>query len=269
MSSSDAFESTNGASNDLSGAPTLTLQNLKCQKATFKGIEEDPRDTFNWTTEKVETCDNGALCQETVLMIKSGINTVILATKGCSSEGTPEILFVQHAPPPGIFVVSYSNYCEEPLCNNRKDLYEIWSPEETPASSESATLFCPTCVALGTCLNAPSLPCPNGTNRCYQGKLQVTGGGLNTPLEIKGCTSITGCRLMSGVYTVGPMWLKEPMAPALKPRPWVDASAIINRMLSLDEETPYGGPTEPSVSVARYHVHTNTVRREAKQFSVN
>ncbi|XP_032341796.1 testis-expressed protein 101 [Camelus ferus] len=193
----------------LLGAPTLTLQNLKCQKATFKGIEEDPRDTFNWTTEKVETCDNGALCQETVLMIKSGINTVILATKGCSSEGTPEILFVQHAPPPGIFVVSYSNYCEEPLCNNRKDLYEIWSPEETPASSESATLFCPTCVALGTCLNAPSLPCPNGTNRCYQGKLQVTGGGLNTPLEIKGCTSITGCRLMSGVYTVGPMWLKE------------------------------------------------------------
>ena len=36
------------------------------------GLEADPVETFNWTTDKVETCDNGALCQETVLMIKAG-----------------------------------------------------------------------------------------------------------------------------------------------------------------------------------------------------
>lgn len=47
-------------------------QNLRCQKSTFVGLEADPVETFNWTTDKAETCDNGALCQETVLMIKAG-----------------------------------------------------------------------------------------------------------------------------------------------------------------------------------------------------
>lgn len=36
------------------------------------GLESDPMYTFNWTTDNVEICDNGALCQETVLIIRSG-----------------------------------------------------------------------------------------------------------------------------------------------------------------------------------------------------
>uniref|UniRef100_A0A8D0NUS3 UPAR/Ly6 domain-containing protein n=1 Tax=Sus scrofa TaxID=9823 RepID=A0A8D0NUS3_PIG len=180
----------------------VTAQKLPCQRSTFMGLESDPMYTFNWTTDNVEICDNGALCQETVLMIRSGrTETAILATKGCSSEGTPAITFIQHSPPPGIVTISYNNYCDDPLCNNRENLYEIWP--------EPATLHCPTCVALGNCLSAPSLPCPNDTNRCYQGKLQVTGGGINSPLEIKGCTAITGCRIMSGIFTIGPLWVKE------------------------------------------------------------
>lgn len=48
-----------------------------------------------------------------------------------------------------------------------------------PAASTSAHLYCPTCVALGACSNAPSLPCPNDTVQCYQGRLQITGGKLD------------------------------------------------------------------------------------------
>lgn len=47
-------------------------QDMYCHKGTSMSIEEDPRSTFNWTTEEVETCDNGSLCQESVLIIKSG-----------------------------------------------------------------------------------------------------------------------------------------------------------------------------------------------------
>lgn len=47
-------------------------QNFYCHKGISMTIEEDPSSVFNWTTEKVETCDNGALCQESVLIIKSG-----------------------------------------------------------------------------------------------------------------------------------------------------------------------------------------------------
>lgn len=47
-------------------------QNLRCHKGTSVNIEDSPSTTFNWTTEKFETCDNGSLCQESVLMIKAG-----------------------------------------------------------------------------------------------------------------------------------------------------------------------------------------------------
>ncbi|TKC53885.1 hypothetical protein EI555_018640 [Monodon monoceros] len=229
-------------------------QNLHCQKSTFVGLEADPVETFNWTTDKAETCDNGALCQETVLMVKAaGTKTAILATKGCSSDGAPAITFIQHTPAPGLVAVSYSNYCEDSFCNNKEDLHELWRTEEIDAPRGSTDLRCPTCLALGSCLNAPSLSCPNDTNQCYQGKLQVTGGwktrhlsvaqevltlrvpgmreawtplwfpktsmclpippcstgDLSAPLEIKGCTSADGCRLMSGIFTIGPLWVKE------------------------------------------------------------
>ena len=35
-------------------------------------IVKDPKRMFNWTTDKVETCDSGSFCQESLLMIKSG-----------------------------------------------------------------------------------------------------------------------------------------------------------------------------------------------------
>nr|XP_030729927.1 testis-expressed protein 101 isoform X2 [Globicephala melas] len=233
-------------------------QNLRCQKSTFVGLEADPAETFNWTTDKAETCDNGALCQETVLMIKAGkmrtrplgwwgrgrgegdyghvnavppspgqtsgaappstflpscltagTKTAILATKGCSSDGAPAITIIQHTPAPGLIAISYSNYCEDSFCNNKEDLHELWRTEEIDAPRGSTDLRCPTCLALGSCLNAPSLSCPNDTNQCYQGKLQVTGGDLSAPLEIKGCTSADGCRLMSGIFTIGPLRVKE------------------------------------------------------------
>lgn len=39
--------------------------------------------------------------------------------------------------------------------------------------------------------------------------LSCSTGGISSFLEVKGCTSIIGCRLMSGIFTVGPMWVEE------------------------------------------------------------
>ncbi|XP_045632092.1 testis-expressed protein 101 [Ursus americanus] len=209
----------------LLGTPSLASeQNLSCHKGVWMSVEKDPRRTFNWTTEKVETCDSGSSCQESLLMINAGAETAVLGTKGCVTDGTQAVTYVQHSPPPGIITVSYSTYCEESLCNSRENLMELWREEETQGTQEAPSmtpyLHCPTCVALGTCLNSPSLPCPNDTVQCYQGRLQITGGGINSFLEVKGCTSITGCRLMSGIFTVGPMWVEEicPYKSLLQPR---------------------------------------------------
>ncbi|XP_011366356.1 testis-expressed protein 101-like [Pteropus vampyrus] len=206
----------------LLGASSLTLaQNLYCHKGISMSIKEDNSSAFNWTSEKVETCDNNALCQESVLMIKSGAKAAVFVTKSCVSEGIPSITFAQHSPPPGIVAVSYSNYCEDSLCNNKSDLPDfLWNSDLPSVSKASTTLRCPTCVALGNCLSAPSLLCPNGTTRCYQGRLEIIGGDFDSTLEVKGCTSVIGCRLMSGILTVGPMWVKEmcPYQSLIQPR---------------------------------------------------
>ncbi|KAM6154371.1 testis-expressed protein 101 [Erethizon dorsatum] len=194
-------------------------QHLHCYKGVFVTIEEDPSNSFNWFTEEVETCDKRALCQETIVMITAGKKTAILATKGCIFEEAESVTFIQHSPPPGLVAVSYSNYCEESFCNNRESVAPFWKQEENSAPSVP-TLRCPTCVALGTCLSAPSLPCPRGTTRCYQGELNLSGGGINSSLEVKGCAATAGCRLMARISAVGPILLKEvcPRQPYVQAR---------------------------------------------------
>ncbi|XP_070258155.1 testis-expressed protein 101-like [Myotis yumanensis] len=167
---------------------------------------------------RVETSDNGALCEESQMVVKSGktrrggqveANTALLATKRCSSNRIPAITLVQYSPPPSIMVVSYSSYCEHSFCDSRENIPEIWNPGVIPAPNMSTTFHCPTCLALGVCSSAPSLPCPIDTTQCYQGKLRVAGGDIDSTLEVKGCTSLPHCGLMSGVFTIGPMWVQE------------------------------------------------------------
>ncbi|GAB1291710.1 CD177 antigen [Apodemus speciosus] len=73
----------------------------------------------------------------------------------------------------------------------------------------SGTRHCPTCVALGSCSSAPSMPCANSTTQCYQGRLEFSGGGMDSTLQVKGCTTMVGCRLMAMIVSVGPMTVKE------------------------------------------------------------
>ncbi|XP_007941313.1 testis-expressed protein 101 [Orycteropus afer afer] len=191
------------------GGKQQVAQHLYCHKGIYMNIEEYPVSTYNWTTEKMETCDNGTFCQEAILMIGTGTKSAIVATKGCTVGRTAQMIFMQHTPPPGLMAISYSSYCEDSFCNNKYSMSPFWMPEGNPAPSVLTTLYCPTCVGIRTCFSAPSLPCPSGTTRCYQGRLQITGGGINSIVEVKGCTAITGCRLMSGISTVGVLEVKE------------------------------------------------------------
>lgn len=62
-----------------------------------------------------------------------------MGTKGCVTDGTQAVTYVQHSPPPGIITVSYSTYCEESLCNSRENLMELWREEETQGTQEGET----------------------------------------------------------------------------------------------------------------------------------
>nr|XP_012616687.1 testis-expressed protein 101 [Microcebus murinus] len=194
----------------LLGASSLASANqLYCYKDGSVTIAEEAADAFNWTTEKVETCDNGRVCQETTLMIKAGNKTAVLASRGCVPGELELVTFIQHTTSPGLVALSYTNYCDDYLCNDKDSLYQFWNEGRPSVFAKPATLHCPTCVSLGNCSSAPSLPCPIGTTQCYEGKLEITGGGIESSLEVKGCTAMRGCRLMAGVLVVGPMSVKE------------------------------------------------------------
>ncbi|XP_048185942.1 testis-expressed protein 101 [Perognathus longimembris pacificus] len=187
-----------------------------------------------WLTEKVDICDaNHFLCQETLIMIKSGSRIAILATKGCVSEGSKSVTYIQNSEFPGLIVISYSKYCDTSLCNNIKDLSQIWKPQEEipgaleggrevlrehhgqlllsfpPVSNMSTSVHCPTCVALGSCFNVTSLPCPRGINGCYAGRIMFSGEGIDTLVEVKGCSSMTHCELMNGFSMIGTLSISE------------------------------------------------------------
>ncbi|XP_042524102.1 testis-expressed protein 101 [Dipodomys spectabilis] len=188
---------------------SLTVANdLYCHVGKLRTVENFP---VTWFTEKIETCeDNQLLCQETVIMIKSGSRIAILATKGCVSEGSKAVTYIQNSEFPGLIVVSYSNYCDISLCNDIKYLSRIWKPrEEIPVSNTSTSIHCPTCVALGSCFNVSSLPCPRGINGCYAGRIMFSGEGIDSPVEVKGCSSMTHCELMNGFSMIGPLSVSE------------------------------------------------------------
>ncbi|XP_062033335.1 testis-expressed protein 101 [Lepus europaeus] len=205
----------------LLGASLTLAHNLNCQKSLTVRLGGDLSNTFNWTTEEVETCDNGAICQESILIITAGTRTVALGSKGCIFGESESVTFIQHSAPPGLVALSYSNYCDNLLCNNREAITHFGNLQLFSGSSVPSAFRCPTCLALGSCSSAPYLPCVNGTSRCYQGKLSITGGDMNESVEVKGCTDMKDCRLMGRITTVGPMLIKETCSLQSFPKPRV------------------------------------------------
>uniref|UniRef100_A0A8C0X4G4 UPAR/Ly6 domain-containing protein n=1 Tax=Castor canadensis TaxID=51338 RepID=A0A8C0X4G4_CASCN len=194
-------------------------QQMHCHLGTSVTIESKPS---NWTTEKVETCDNGSLCQETILLIKSERVTMLFSLPQAKhdSHHSPFSLLSHHRAQD----ISFSNFCEESLCNNKENVFHFW---KTPPNT-STMLHCPTCLALGSCTSVPSLPCHRYATRCYRGRIGLTGG-INMTVDVRGCTDMTGCRLIAGLTRIGPISVKEKCLPqpALQPRrarsgaPWL------------------------------------------------
>lgn len=93
-------------------------------------VEVDLVNMFNWIIEEVEICDKGVFCQEIVLMIKVGIEIVILVMKGCILDGEEVIIIVQYFLYFGLIVIFYSNYCEDFFCNDKDSLFQFWEFSE-------------------------------------------------------------------------------------------------------------------------------------------
>ncbi|KAL1765004.1 testis-expressed sequence 101 protein [Sigmodon hispidus] len=121
----------------VAAARRRVVQNLHCEVSRNLRLEDDPGQTFNWTSD-IESCNPGELCQETILLIKAeGTKTVVLASKSCIVEKLEYITFVQYTSSPGLIAISYSNYCNETLCNNKDNLSSFWKPPKTKGGMDS------------------------------------------------------------------------------------------------------------------------------------
>ncbi|XP_072471626.1 CD177 antigen-like [Notamacropus eugenii] len=162
------------------------------------------------TTESTITCGVREVCQETVLFTESGPRGMIVSSKGCTAAGITSSGPTKIASP-GVTIISYTKVCSSDLCNGISSTDSLLSPAP-PAAPSPDGLQCPTCLQVfGSCSSAAYSLCPEGTSRCYQGILKLSGGGITTNLGIQGCApkAVIGCHLLGKIQAFGPIGVTE------------------------------------------------------------
>ncbi|XP_074048807.1 CD177 antigen [Macrotis lagotis] len=174
-------------------------------------IYPDDRSAFpiTWTVSLNETCQPGEGCQDTLIILESGSREMAVLSKGCTRAPAQEEKDIQHRGPPGITIASFTKVCHSDLCNDLRTSFPLWSLESQDAPAPGG-LQCPVCVSLNSCpSDAPLITCPLGTAHCYNGMVQLSGGGLSHHLRVQGCVPYGGCQLLNGTKEIGPISLTE------------------------------------------------------------
>ncbi|XP_036599580.1 CD177 antigen-like [Trichosurus vulpecula] len=185
---------------------------LVCFKGHLVAIKDKSDFPLSFTASYRETCEPGEACQDTLILLESGDRVAIAFSKGCQRGRTREPLNTWHRRPPGVTISSYTHVCHSDLCNNLSSTFPLWRSRPPTAAPSSSGLQCPTCVALGSSCSSTALSlCPEGTSQCYQGLLQLSGGGITRNFSIQGCApeAVTGCRLLGNTQAFGPIAVTE------------------------------------------------------------
>lgn len=185
---------------------------LTCQDGVLETVGNSSQLEFEWNANSKACNDDGQDwgCQDTMLLIENGPRVNLVVTKGCTLAPTQSSRITQHRASPGLSIISYTRVCRENLCNDLSNTLPIWA---LPSSTEPGALRCPNCLSTTGCLSAAKLPCPAGSNRCYDGVLLMRGGNISTKLRVQGCLPQAGCNLLNGTQQVGPMNVKENCEP--------------------------------------------------------
>ncbi|XP_008047716.1 CD177 antigen [Carlito syrichta] len=178
---------------------------LNCHRGTKIQTSSDlAQKPVEWSTSGVQACGSGQVCQETLLLIDVGSRSTLVGSKGCSEAGAQDSQVTSiHSRPPGVLVASYARFCSSNLCNAASSSSVLLNSLPPPAASVPGNLQCPACVQpLGTCSqNSPMVTCPKGTTHCYDGSIDVRGGGLTTTMGVQGCVSSSS--LLNHTKTIG------------------------------------------------------------------
>ncbi|XP_063108259.1 CD177 antigen [Cavia porcellus] len=187
------------------------VQTLYCQWGTVEVVKNVSELPYEWTNSQT-TCETGEGCRETAILIKNGPQVTLLLSKGCTMEKDQEATVTEHRAGPGLSIISYTRVCRHGFfCN---DLSTTDRLSGLPTATVPGTLRCPVCFSKGDCPeNPPQQICPKGHTHCYNGVLEVRGGGIATNLRVQGCMPQPGCNLLNGTQVIGPIHLSENCGP--------------------------------------------------------
>ncbi|XP_031819122.1 testis-expressed protein 101 [Sarcophilus harrisii] len=194
----------------LLGAALALTGALFCHRGILIRLGKIPTQFLaNWTLSK-EQCDEEDMCQDTILILETELQGIIIATKGCFRETLQEPTVVKYTQPPGVAATSYTHFCSTDFCNNYTDPKPLTKPPRGAVSPHQEGLMCPTCVSLGPCVpGSPVMHCPKLTLSCYSGTIMIKGGGIWTPVDLEGCMGEISCRLLNKTHTIGPLEVNE------------------------------------------------------------
>ncbi|XP_008569180.1 PREDICTED: CD177 antigen [Galeopterus variegatus] len=186
---------------------------LFCHRGVTLQIKANlTQEPAEWTTSSYQMCGAGEVCQETLLLIDVGYRSLLLGSKGCSKAGVPDSQTVSiHSGPLGVLVASYVRYCSSDYCNRASTSSVLLNALPHPAAPAPGDLRCPVCVQLsGSCLpNSNYATCPNGTTHCYNGHINLRGGGVTSTLSVQGCMAPSSISLLNHTRNIGAFSVKE------------------------------------------------------------
>uniref|UniRef100_A0A8C6QTR2 CD177 antigen n=1 Tax=Nannospalax galili TaxID=1026970 RepID=A0A8C6QTR2_NANGA len=188
-------------------------QALECKSGKLEVVIKLSKLPLHWTTSW-QTCKIGEGCQETMVLIQNGPEVNFVMTKGCTRDRDQKPRLTQHRTGPGLSITSYTHVCRSrDFCNDLSSTDVLWIP---PPVTGTGTLSCPLCLSKDDCpKNPPEQVCPTGSTDCYNGLVELRGGGIFTDLRVQGCMPQPGCNLLNGTQTIGPIDVNENCSPQL------------------------------------------------------
>ncbi|XP_055991599.1 CD177 antigen-like [Sorex fumeus] len=206
--------------NLLNGTQEINSLSLResCQPSEFLtchrgALIQHNRILVAWKTDEIEMCNEGRVCQESLLLITTGSSTLILGSKGCAEQKDPlsQKKILVHSRPPGVLFASYSHFCNSSGCNDANSSEILLDSLPGPVPQSPGNVKCPSCVNFtGQCPEEPEvLRCPKSSSHCYQGFLKIIGGELDSEIYVQGCMDQHSTTLLNRTQFIGNLLVIE------------------------------------------------------------
>ncbi|XP_052036005.1 CD177 antigen-like [Apodemus sylvaticus] len=169
-----------------------------------------------WKEQNTVITKGEEMCQEILVLIDVGKQSVVFGSKGPSIESHRNIRNTTvFSPGPGIKAIIFYHVCDVELCNRANSTKVLIDslPRLAPAVRGKTT--CPVCLHFkGSCLsNSTTAFCPRGT-RCYASELTLHGGGLSAAFSITGCLVYPQKLLLKNQSSFGTVSMTEIRVPS-------------------------------------------------------